>query len=87
MNIEHWKFTKHAVARYRERTGCTRSDETIKNRIGRRLQNKIHLFGRVWYAEGLVFVLRGNLVITVLKAHNKRVQNRVFEIFSESRAK
>ena len=79
-----WAFTKHAIKRYRERTGCKKSDEKIMNKLVVQLANKKRCGRGQWYASGWVFVHRGNLIITVMRPKAAKLQKRIFNAHNET---
>ncbi len=79
-----FEFTNHAIARWRERTGCRKSDECIKQRLAARLVKRRHIKGDQWYASGFVFAISGNTVITVMHPSELYMQARVYEAHNKS---
>lgn len=77
-NSAGWEFTEHSIARYRERTGCKKSDETIKRRLSDKLQGRKHIGGDHWYYHGWVFVIVGNIVVTVMRPKEHYMHEKVF---------
>lgn len=75
-----WRITCHAIARYRQRTGCKKSDETITRRLMNLLPNRKRLDSLRWYACGWVFVVRGNHVLTIMRPKSRRLLRRIWEV-------
>lgn len=73
-----WQFTAHSIERYRERTGCKRGDETIKHRLTNKLSARKYIGGDHWYCRGWVFVIVGNIVVTVMRPKEHYMHEKVF---------
>jgi hypothetical protein len=73
-----WTFSSHAIRRYRERTGCKKSDETIKERLALKLYGKKWIGGDKWYSRGWVFAIVGTHVVTVMRPKENYIRGRVW---------
>jgi hypothetical protein len=81
-----WRFTRHAILRFRSRArgvGCKQSEETIRNKMVEMLQTKKSLGGDRYYTRGLVWVIEGNLVITVMKPTEERLQAKIWKAHND----
>jgi hypothetical protein len=73
-----WTFSAHAIQRYRERTGCKRSDATIRERLACKLAQKKYIGSDKWYARGWVFAIVGSHVVTVMRPTEPYIHKRVW---------
>lgn len=79
-----FSITKHALQRYKERTGCNKSDKVVSNRIINILENRKRIGKNEWYVSGFVFVIHNNIVITVMKPKHKNLQDKIFKTFNKT---
>lgn len=79
-----FRFSSHAIARYRERTGCNKSDETIMARLAIMLESRVHIGGDKWYSKGWVFAIVGTKVLTVMRPREHRICKRVWAAHQQS---
>lgn len=89
--IEHgWRFTNHAIDQFRTRERgvvCKQSCDTLRNKMAKMLQKRKYLGGSRYYTNaarcGLVWVIEGNLVITVMKPTNELLQTEVWKAHND----
>ena len=80
------RVTRHALMRFRSRArgaGCKQSDQTILNKMAEMLQRRQHIGGDNYYCKakrcGLVFVIEGSTVVTVMKPTRRDIQRKVWK--------
>lgn len=77
-----WRFTQHSIERFRSRArGVKRkyTNDTLVLKMSERLKAKKYLYRDRYYTAGLVWVIRGNVVITVMKPTEARLQEKVWK--------
>ena len=87
---DRWQFTQHAITRFRSRArdvGCKQSDETVLNKMVQMLATRKHLGGDRYYTNkhrcGLVWVIEGKQVITVMRPTKADLQRRVWKAHND----
>jgi len=81
-----WRFTQHSIERFRNRArgmGCKQSYDTLRNKMAAMLQNRKPLGGSRFYTSsprcGLVWIIEGTLVITVMRPTEERLQRKIWK--------
>lgn len=71
------KITAHALDRFIERTGTTRTREAAEEWMRKRLCCAYQLKGQHWYQGGIIFCIKGDAVTTVMKPTKKWTQSKL----------
>lgn len=77
--------TRHALTRYRERTGSKASDAKILGRIQDYLHAARKIGNGLYYNTGWVFVIRDDKLITVHRPNARSIQKRVRKAFTQKK--
>lgn len=71
-------ITNHALARFRSRTKTTKPDAAVQSRIRDRLEGAVKISPERYYSRGFVWVICGNILVTVMKPTTRNVQAAVY---------
>jgi hypothetical protein len=71
------RFTQHAIDRYRQRTGSAAPQSKIERKLEDRIQASIPIGSGLLYGSGWVFVMKGDVLITVYKPKARWIQERI----------
>ena len=67
----------HAVQQYRKRSGSTKTDTTIRNRIRKLSESRVRVSGQRWYALGWILAIAQDEVVTVFKPRGRKMRGMV----------
>lgn len=80
-------ITAHALDRFIERTKTTKSRESAEAKLRQRLESAYKLQDFYWYQGGLIFCIKNNTLVTVMKPTEKWIQTILSQKSSYARRK